>query len=247
MMKRNVKTLAGIGGFVVVAAILVAAIVTSAGGNLDVVGKDSAAAFDRVLQTLPSQVAADETNVGWSLSAPDDSARFIWSEDYSKAPAYDVMLAFDAQPFVEAGLDPRKLPARYLFDEDGRTLTIGTKLGSDSPSYDGAPTPLAAYEQIVQRYRGSINYHMAMDHFGVKLGGGNLFEWAKDMRTDGLRQRNQDKDIVFVLSPEPLIEAGVDPEKVNGWAYGQVTVEENGKMVDVWKFLKSFDLMTIPL
>jgi hypothetical protein len=53
---------------------------------------------------------------------------------------------------------------------------------------------------------------------------------------------NQDKDIVFVLNPEPLIAAGVDPEKVEGWAYAQVPVEENGETTQVWKFLKPFDL-----
>ncbi len=40
------------------------------------------------------------------------------------------------------------------------------------------------------------------------LGNGNMFEWAKDM------QKN-DKDIVFVLNPQPFIDAGVDPAKVH--------------------------------
>ncbi len=54
--------------------------------------------------------------------------------------------------------------------------------------------------------RGSISYHMALDHYGVALGGGNMFEWAKDLGAN-------DKDIVFVLDPEPLIAAGVDPQR----------------------------------
>jgi len=69
-----------------------------------------------------------------------------------------------------------------------------------------------------------------------------MFEWAKDMKVNWYDNSNQDKDIVFVLNPEPLIAAGVDIEHVDGWAYAQVQVEENGKMEQVWKLLKPFDL-----
>jgi hypothetical protein len=52
-----------------------------------------------------------------------------------------------------------------------------------------------------------------------------------------------DKDIVFVLNPEPFIAAGVDPDKINGWAFTKVTVDDaNGKPVQVDKILKPFDL-----
>jgi hypothetical protein len=77
---------------------------------------------------------------------------------------------------------------------------------------------------------------MAMDHYGVNLGGGNLFEWAKDLAAN-------DKDIVFVLDPAPLIAAGADPARVAGWTFAKVTVDdENGKPLEVDKLLKPFDL-----
>ncbi len=217
--------------------------------ELDVVGKTSITTFEEVLKTIPEKVEADETNVGWSLSAPDDSARFIWSEDYSIAPLHDVMLEFDAQPFLDAGLDPEKLPDNYAFyegeamgDITTKMLMVGKKLGNDKLTYEGEPTGLEAYEQIVEKYRDSINFHTSLDHYGVMLGDGNMFEWAKDMKINGFNNENQDKDIVFVLNPEPLIAAGLDPANVNGWVYAQVSVEENGKMMDVWKLLKPFNL-----
>jgi hypothetical protein len=49
-----------------------------------------------------------------------------------------------------------------------------------------------------------------MDHYGVNLANGNLFEWAKDMNTN-------DKDMVFVLNPEPFVSAGVKPDNIEGW------------------------------
>lgn len=227
---------------------LALAAVSTACATLDVVGKASITSFEAVLNTIPGNVQADEANVGWALTAPDDSARFIWSEDYSRAPLHDVMLEFDAQPFLDAGLDPSKLPDAYSFYEGEQMggmgkqmLMIGKKLGGNE-KVSGAATALSAYELIVSNYRDVINYHTTLDHFGVKLGDGNMFEWAKDMTTNGYDKSVQDKDIVFVLNPEPLIAAGVDPEKIQGWIYAQVEVEEGGKTEQVWKLLKPFDL-----
>lgn len=208
--------------------------------KLDVVGQNSIEAFDAVLQAIPDQVTADETNGGWSLSAPDDSVRFIWSEDYSQSPLHDVMLELDATPFINAGLDTEKLPDNYTFYDN--KLIVGTKLGDDKLTYSGDSTPLTAYEQIVNKYRNTVGYHTALDHYNVSLSDGNMFEWAKDMKTNSVANENQDKDIVFVLNPEPLIEAGVDPEQVEGWVYTTVSVEMDGKATDVYKFLKPFDL-----
>lgn len=235
----------------IVAALAVVVLFTACSGlnGLDVVGKQSITAFEEVLKTIPDKVKADTTNVGWAISAPDDSVRFIWSEDYSKSPQHDVMLEADAQPFLKAGLDPKKLPNNYFYYEGtqmggmgSKMLMVGKQLGNDKLTYNGSPTPLAAYEQIVSIYRDSINYHTTLDHYGVKLGDGNMFEWAKDMKTNGYSNTNQDKDIVFVLNPDPLIAAGVDPQKVEGWVYAQVPIEENGKTTNVWKFLKPFNL-----
>lgn len=83
---------------------------------------------------------------------------------------------------------------------------------------------------------------MALDHYGIMLGDGNMFEWAKNLNTNTVNGQIQDKDIVFVLNPEPLIAAGVDPQKVEGWVYAQVTAEDHGKKMEVYKFLKPFQL-----
>ena len=239
-MKKNTKLIVALGIAVVAVAAIVIAILKTAGGSLDIVGKDSAAAFEKVLTASGGKVTADEENAGWSLEAPDGSVRFIWSEDYSRSPLHDVMLELDAAPFVNAGLDTGKLP-EYYAAYDGM-LMVGTKLGGDTLTYQGDATPLAAYEQIVSKYRGSVGYHTALDHYNVSLGNGNMFEWAKDMQTNTVAKENQDKDIVFVLNPEPLIAAGADPELVKGWVYTTVNVEIDGKATDVYKFLKPFNL-----
>lgn len=197
--------------------------------QLDVIGNTSITSFKEVLNVIPDKIVTDEINGGWSLNAPDGSARFIWSKDFSKSPIHDVMLEFDAKPFIDAGLDVSKLPEGIVYNDK---IMVGTKLGNESLTYDGDVTPLSSYENIVKLKRESIKYHAALDHYGVDLRDGNVFEWAKDLSTN-------DKDIVFVLNPKVFIDAGVDPQKLEGWVFAKVeTMDMNGKPIEVEKFLR---------
>jgi hypothetical protein len=203
-------------------------------GKLDVVGTESVKSFGALLEQVPGGAEADEANGGWVIFAPDKSAQFIWSKNFRESPLHDVMIVFDVEPFINAGLDAAKLPEDITVFEG--MIMVGTKLGDEQLSYTGEPGPLASYEQIVRLKRGSIGYHGALDHYGVSLGNGNMFEWAKDMDKN-------DKDMVFVLNPEPFISAGVNPNNVAGWVFAKVPVDdENGRPVEVDKLLKPFDL-----
>ncbi|MDR2103121.1 MAG: hypothetical protein LBP42_03345 [Treponema sp.] len=224
-------TTKGIGALFIV--LIVPAILSC--GKLDVVGAGSVQSFEKILRQIPQGLAPDTLQGGWSLSAPDGSVRFIWSRNYAASPRRDVMFEFDAAPFIAAGLNPEKLPDNFV--AAGDKIIVGTKLGTEQLSYQGEATPLASYEQMVKLKRNSIGYHGAMDHYGVNLGDGNLFEWAKDMHTN-------DKDMVFVLNPQPFINAGADPARIEGWVFTKVMVDDaNGKPVEVNKILKAFNLM----
>jgi Cu+-exporting ATPase len=224
-VKRVIKT-------ALPALCVIAAMGTSSCKKLDVVGTGSVKSFGLVLAQIPALAPGGEDS--WTLEAPDAGARFIWSKDFAKSPLYDVMIEFDAEPFIAAGLDPGRLPQNFTFRE-GKLIT-GKKLGQEQLQYSGEATALASYEQIVNLKRNSIGYHGAMDHYGVNLGGGNMFEWARDMDAN-------DKDLVFVLNPAPLIAAGMDPAIVEGWVFADVPVDdENGKPVEVKKLLKPFNL-----
>lgn len=228
-MKNKVFIIVGICAALAVVVIAVLGL----NGALDVLGSKSVKSFEKVLEAIPGQVTLDEENYGWSLTAPDSSARFVWSMDYSKSPVYDLMFEFSQEPFVNAGLDITKLPEGMAYEGN---IIVGTKLGDESLAYEQEATPLASYKKIVELKKASIKYHGDLDHFGVSLANGNMFEMAKDMSTN-------DKDIVFVLNPQAFIDAGVDPAKVEGWIFAKIKVEDaKGKMVEVDKFLKPFDL-----
>jgi hypothetical protein len=224
-MKSLIKIIAGI--------ILTALLVFSAGScqKLDVVGNDSVRAFKEMLDVMEDNVTFDEA-AGWLFRSPDKSSLFLWGN-------YGVLIEFDAKPFLDAGLDVTKLPKDQNISYDGNTLVIGAMLWLETPGRGGPvgeATPLSSYERIVREKRDIIGYHSVADHYGVTIGDGNTFEWAKDMSANN-------KDIVFVLNPKPFINAGVDPDRIEGWVFAKVTIDdENGRPIQVDKILKSFDL-----
>ncbi|MDR1917140.1 MAG: hypothetical protein LBQ58_11265 [Synergistaceae bacterium] len=203
----------------------------------DVVGQSAITSFSAMLELLPSPPVADEDEGVWVLSSPDGAASFWWRKSASESRAYDVYLCFDVEPFVNAGLNLDKLPMemKMMLDDRGR-LMIGSKLSNKPLEYKGEITPLSSFEQIVKLDREAVGYHSALDHYGVTVSEGSIFEWAKDTSKN-------DKDIVFVLNPSVFIDAGVDPAKVEGWVFAPVPVEDaNGRKYEAEKFLKPFDL-----
>lgn len=200
--------------------------------DLDVVGDGSITAFEKVVNKIPDLITEDTDYKTWVITAPDSSARFLWSKDAVENTGYDAMLKFDAKPFVDAGLDATLLPEEMV--QDG-VITVGTEF-ENAEKLTTEASPLVSYEQIVRDERDKIGYHATLDHYGINLDNGNMFEWAKDMETN-------DKDIVFVLDPETFINAGVKPEEVEGWVYAEVvTMDQDGKKQAVYKLLKPFDL-----
>ena len=123
----------------ILAAILAIALLTiSACAQTDVIAKVSITSFDAVLKL--SNVTTDEMYGGWSLNAPDQSARFIFSSDFKASAPHDVMIETDAKPFIDAGLDTAKLPAGMFMD--GKIM-VGQDLGDAAFPAGAKATALA--------------------------------------------------------------------------------------------------------
>lgn len=225
------------------AAIVTSAVVLTGCTALDVVGRTAVTTFKAVAEREASSIARDESTGRWVLSTPGGE-RFEWSGDFS-GPGPDLLVSLDAAPYIEAGLDPSRLPAgRYAFDAATGRLSLSFEVGArgfsasaaSSRSSERISLAVETFQAIVRAHRPIVGYHAPLDHYGLALGDGNMFEWARDMAKN-------DKDIVFVLSPAPLIEAGVDPSKVRGWAFAKVPMKNAaGKEVQVDKFLMPYDL-----
>jgi hypothetical protein len=206
--------------------------------QLDVVGQTSVTAFEKMLEALPEKPEKKQYDNGqitqWTISAPDKTAKFRWSDDFRAGATAEIEI--EAAPFIAAGGSLEKLKELYLYTEEGK-LIPGDNFGAEAArEYGHQTTPLDAYRQIARSAGSRIGYHAALDHFGVDLGRGNMFEWAKDMSVN-------DKDIVFVLDPQPFIDAGVNPEKVEGWIFAKVpSMDSAGNKIEVDKLLKPFDL-----
>ena len=156
------------------------------------------------------------------LTAPDGSSGFFWGKNTG--------ISVDAQPFIDAGLDISKLDPQNLVE--GKLIVSVENPGYEEKSDD----PSQEFSSFVSSARDSVGYHAPMDHFGIKLGNGNMFEWAQDTASN-------DKDIVFVLDPEFIGQYGADVANIEGWLYADVEVmDEDGKLVTVKKLLKPFDL-----
>jgi hypothetical protein len=198
--------------------------------ELDVVGQGSVASFNEVLSALPGQPEKHTSGgvTAWTITAPDKMTTFTWSDDFDTAGGLTAEIKIDPAPFIAAGGDRHKLET---------LTTLGGNFGPDAArGYGPQQTPLEAYRQIAYTAGGRVGYHAALDHFGIELGGGHMFEWAKDMGVN-------DKDIVFALNPEPFIAAGVNPDKVEGWVFAKVPVMDSaGNKIEVDKLLKPFDI-----
>lgn len=230
--KMNTKrtfTIIGLSAALVVALLSVLTLA----GTLDIIGRWSVPAFEAALENMPANVSEEPTYGGWAISAPDSSARFIIRSTDAVKEGYDLTFVIDAAPFIAAGADATKLPGTST--TDGR-LYIGKDVDDASDGRD-AKGPAEAYAAILRANRSGVKYHAEMGHFGISLGGGNMFEWAKELRTN-------DKDIVFVLNPEPFKEAGADLNSIEGWILAKIAVmDEKGRMVPVDKLVKPINLM----
>jgi hypothetical protein len=213
----------------------------------DVVGKVAKSSFKAVLEASKDRVSFSKEDESWALTSPAGD-EVLFSTNFARnAPSGggmadmdkpDAEFSFDAAPFVAAGLDPAKLPLaegiKYEIDQ-GRFM-LHFELGGDVFADGAAKSFEATFAEIVRTQRSRIGYHEQLDHYGIKLGNGNMFEWAKDMSKN-------DKDIVWVLNPAPFIAAGVDPGKIQGWVFAKVeTKDDAGKTILVDRLLKPFNI-----
>ncbi len=201
----------------------------------DVVAKGSVTSFDELVKSIPDQISESD-NLEWILKGPDNKESLIVSKDFGSSQP-DIVMEVDAEPFFAAGLDLSKLPGeQYSFFEQGKKIRLSFEYGTDKFDNAADKSVLDTFKQIVKIHRNIIGYHEEGDHYKIILGNGNSFAWAKDLSSNKT-------DMAFILNPQPLIEAGVNTEKLKEWAFTKMPVtDKDGKPSQVDVFIKSFNI-----
>jgi hypothetical protein len=200
----------------------------------DVIAQGAVKSFDQLITQTDLVVIDSSDHNAWILVSPDDDKLLL-----SKAPQsteIDLQLSFNLSPFIQAGLDPSLLPGSFKVDDLNNRLLVTADLGDESYNAEKVKTLPQLFSEITRVYRNSVGYHLAMDHFSLTLGSGNMIEWAKNMATN-------DKDLVFILHAQTFMDAGVNPEAIEGWKFAAVEMmDDNGKKFFMDKLLKPFSL-----
>lgn len=221
---------------VVFTAVALIALSLSACKSTDVIAQGAQKSFDELVSANALAIETTEQDGAtlWKIQSPG-APYFLLSND-SSASNRDAVISIDATDFISAGLDTSKLPETHVFDSASNRIEIATDYGDTAYKNPSTTKISDTFSSLLSAYRDKVGYHEVLDHFGIGLGGGNMFEWAKDITTN-------DKDVVFVLNPSPFIEAGVDPEKVANWIFTQVEIKDKAGLTEkVDKFLMPFNL-----
>jgi len=192
----------------------------------DVVLKYSPGSLAEIVEASPDLVLDNTANDGYYYLTADGETALKVSSDYSKTGDGDIVLKTPLQPFLDAGLDVSELGSDYKADEGMFYLV--------SDYGDGSGTKTSVTDSLFESVaydRDVLSYHQDLDHYGIKLQGGK-FEFAKDYTTN-------DKDIVFVISAEPLAEAGADVANIDGWIFKTMKDADGG---DIDVLLKPYDI-----
>ncbi len=200
--------------------------------SFDVVAKVAVTSFDALIKAMPDKVTFDSVKGGWELYRVDGKESILLN---SINP--DISIEFDAEPFIKAGLDVAKLPVgQYVYDKSTGKITIPFTYGQRKLSAGAKKSALNTFKEMVRTRRDIIGYHQEGDHYRITLSNGNMLEWAKDLTSNN-------KDLVFIINPKPLIDAGVDTNKIKEWTFAKLPImDRDGKPVLYDKFLKAFNV-----
>ena len=203
----------------------------------DTVAVYAVRSFDTLLHSPGVEVARNDVAEAWVLTSPGGETLTFGGN--SAAGSNELVVTFDARPFLAAGLDRSALPDGVQLDGAGVSARMVMSYDKGTGTFgDGSDVePLQALQDLVHNHRAMLGYHTALGHFGLALGGGNMVEWAKD-------QRSNDKDLVFALNPQPFADAGVDVAHVQGWLLADVPVmDAQGRKSTARKLLKFYNLV----
>lgn len=135
--------------------------------------------------------------------------KFEWTSDPSTNEA-DFSLTFNAEEFVEAGLDVKKLNGdtfKYIdktIESPGVIVYTSDVSNAKEPQSDYKE----AFKSLLIKMPGQLSV-IEKDGYILDIGKGFQVHWNGEERVN--------KDIAFIINPEDLVEAGLNIEKLTNW------------------------------
>jgi hypothetical protein len=199
-------------------------------------------AFNEIVKAYPEKKGYHEELKHWGFELPTGE-KFEWSKDMSANKA-DFALVMLADPLVEAGLDIAKLDSNEWLYEPAGTDDKGNELpnrlikpfnvSDKKQSSNGSEDSM---RRLLKEDTESVKYHENEQHYALILGDGNQVQWTEKL---GLN----DADMIFSLKAAPLLEAGLDINKLqdSGWVYKEASDDDMGMGPTPAQIVRIYDI-----
>jgi hypothetical protein len=199
---------------------------------------DALEAFIKIVKSDSSKKGFHAPLKHWGFKLDDD--KFEWTKDTS-ANKIDFAMVMLAKPFLDAGLDPKKLKgSNYVFKPEGKEsgmkipnlLIHPFNLNDKKQTAQGSKD---AFRRLLKEDSNLVKYHKGMKHYRLLLNDGFEVQWSEKL---GLTNA----DMVFIIDANPLIDAGLDISKLDdsGWIFKKADNDEMGNHPN--RLVKIYDL-----
>jgi len=197
--------------------------------------------FNEIVSAYPENKGFHSALQHWGFQLPTGE-KFEWSKDMSANKA-DFAMVLLADPLVEAGLDIDKLDKNeWLYEPAGKD-----DMGVDLPNRLIKPYNVSdrketsngsedSMRRLLKTDTNIIKYHEQQQHFRLILGDDEV-QWTEKLGIN-------DADMIFVLKAQPLVEAGLDVNKLDGsgWVFREATKDNMGMGESPDQLVKIFDI-----
>lgn len=191
-------------------------------------------AFSNIIKQNKDKIGFHAELSHWGYTLPTGE-KLEWTKDTS-ANVADIALVMLADPFINAGLDVKKLDENeWLYKpaakEEGQDLpnrlvkpyNISDKKQKSSGSED-------AIRRIIRQKPELVKYDSESKKYSISLGKGFEAQWTEEIGATS-------SDIVFVLNAEPLIKAGLETNKLQGsyWTFKPAKGDTPAQLIKSYK------------
>ena len=174
-------------------------------------------AFNEIVKNFPEKKGFHKALSHWGFKLPTGE-KFEWTKNTAANKA-DFAMVMLADPFIKAGLDVNKLNKdQWIYKpagkEDGQDLpnllikpyNIGDKNENSNGSED-------AFRRLLKADTSLIKYDNEEQKYRLLIGEGYEVQWKGKLGA-------KDNDMVFIIKAQPLIDAGLDINKLtdSGWS-----------------------------